>query len=218
MRYDLGTIGLVGLLTLLSGPIGAAAVLLGITPSNLTALKLLLEDMPEDVATQLCNAFSHDRADETDDDLWKSPGDGLAVSPDDIKDFWDAPESPTGHAWHGLYGHSKRRCGSPRGASNHKRVHRLDRSNGPAYVFGTETYRGLPVEGAQVRYGCATTKTTKNANRLPVYQLELSAGRYEAVAIAYWPTTDEMLMSRHIVEVASGDQSGSIEIEVGGPT
>jgi hypothetical protein len=108
LAITLGTIGLAGILTLLAGPIGAAAALLGITPSNITKLKLLFEDMPDDVATQLCNTFANDRADETNDRLWESPGEGLAVSPDDIKDFWDAPESPSSHAWHGLlWGHGE---------------------------------------------------------------------------------------------------------------
>ena len=125
-----------GLLTLLAGPTpGTAAALLGLTPGNITALKLLLEDMLDDVATQLCNSFAQDRADETDDRLWETPGDGLAVSPDDIKEFWDPPESPTDHAWHGLYGISQKMLLTT-GRFEPRLLHRLDRSKGPAYVVG----------------------------------------------------------------------------------
>ena len=216
LEITLGTIGLTGILTLLAGPIGAAAALLGLTPSNITALKLLFEDMPDDVATQLCNTFAQDRADETDDRLWESPGDGLAVSPDDIKDFWDAPESPTRQTWHGLYGVSQKMLLTT-GRFEPRLVHRLERSRGPAYVFGTVRYRGEPIAGADVRYGCETVMTRDTGRQHILYQVELSAGRYEVVATAYWPSTQEMLTGRLVVDVVPGDQPGPIDIELEDP-
>jgi hypothetical protein len=216
LAITLGTIGLTGILTLLAGPIGAAAALLGITPSNIAKLKLLFEDMPDDVATQLCNTFAQDRADETDDHLWESPGEGLAVSPDDIKDFWDAPESPTTHKWHGLYGISQKLLLTT-ARFEPRRVHRLARSKGPAYVFGAVKYRGESIAGAEVRYSCDTTMTSSNAHQQLRYQLELSAGRYEVVASAYWPSTEEMLTGRRVVDIVPGDQSGPIDIDLEDP-
>ena len=217
LAIDLVRIGLAGLVTLLSGPVAAAAVFLGVTPSTITALKLLIEDMPDDVATQLCNAFARDRADETDDDLWESPGDGLAVSPDDIKEFWDAPDRASNPEWwHGLYGYSEKMLLTD-GRLEPKRMHRLDRSKGPAYVQGAVTYRGEPIDGARVRFGCETTMTSRNAHRQTVYQLELSAGRYEAEATAYWPSTQEMLTGRRVVQIEPGDQPGPIDIELEDP-
>jgi hypothetical protein len=50
---ELARYGLAGLMTLLAGPIGAAATLLGITPQHAADLVLLLNDMPDDVATQM---------------------------------------------------------------------------------------------------------------------------------------------------------------------
>ena len=109
LPFDLATVTLTTLLTLIAGPAGGVFALLGLTPKNLAALKLLLEDMPDDVATQLCNTFAADRADETDDDLWQNPGEGIAVSPDDVKKFWDAPGPAAGErSWHGLYGYAER--------------------------------------------------------------------------------------------------------------
>ena len=59
--------------------------------------------------------------------------------------------------------------------------------------------------------------TNGNANRQILYQLELSAGRYEVVASAYWPSTDEMLTGRVVVDVVPGDQPRSIDIELEDP-
>lgn len=217
LLIDLSTIGLTGLIALLAGPVAAAAMLLGITPGTITSLKLLVEDMPDDVATQLCNTFSHDRADETDERLWESPGEGLAVSPDDIKNFWDAPDRASNRElWHGLYGHSQKML-LTLGRFEPRRIHRLERSKGPAYVRGAVTYRGVPIEGARVRYGCEGAMTTNDANRTPVYQLDLSAGRYEVVATAYWPLTQELLTGRRVVDVVPGEQGADINVELEDP-
>jgi hypothetical protein len=61
-------------------------------------------DMADDVATQTVNAFAVDRADEKDDDLWKQPGEGNAVGPDDILRNWDAPTGADNETCRGLYG------------------------------------------------------------------------------------------------------------------
>lgn len=217
LAIDLGRIGLAGLITLLAGPVAGAAAFLGVTPGNISALKLLLEDMPDNVATQLCNTFARDRADEKDDDLWESPGEGLAVSPDDIKEFWDAPDRTSNREWwHGLYGHTERMLLTT-GRFEPQRLHRIDRSPGPAYVWGTVTYRGELILGARVQFGCDSALTNTLADRFPRYQLELSAGRYEVVATAYWPSTQELLTGRRLVDIVPGDQAGPIDIELEDP-
>ncbi len=61
-------------------------------------------DIADDVATQNVNAFALDRADEVDDQLYESPGDGDSVAPDDILLQWDAPNGADGEGFRGLYG------------------------------------------------------------------------------------------------------------------
>jgi hypothetical protein len=217
LEIDLAQIGLAALVTLLAGPAAAAAALLGVNLTTIAKLKLLLEDMPDDVATQMCNAFASDRPDETDDNLWESTGEGLAVSPDDVKKFWDAPDlNDRREIWHGLYGYCQKMMLTP-GRYGLRRLHRWAHSEGPAFVHGMVTYNGEPVEGARVRFGCETVTTVRHADEQPRYQLDLSAGRYEAVATAYWPSTMEMLTGRRVVAVEPGDQAGSIDIELEDP-
>jgi hypothetical protein len=91
-------------------------------------------DMADDVGTQVCNAFALDRADETDDHLWESPGIGEAVSPDDTLLHWDPPRAGT-EVFHGLYGASERALLIP-GAYEWARVHRLRNADGMAHVTG----------------------------------------------------------------------------------
>jgi hypothetical protein len=217
LAIDLATIGIGGILLLLAGPAAAAAAVLGITVENIAALKLLLEDMPDDVATQMCNTFAKDRADEIDDDLWESPGEGLAVSPDDIRAFWDAPDPNSGaEVWRGLYGRTERLLLTP-WRMEPRREHRWERSDGPALVHGEVRYRGAPVEGAHVRFGCETTMTARSSDGPPGYVLALSAGRYEAVATAYWPSTQQELTGRAVVELQAGDQPGPVHLELEDP-
>lgn len=220
LAIDLTTIGIVGLIALLSGPVAAAAVFLGVTPETILDLKLLIEDMPDDVATQMCNTFAWDRSDETDEDLWDAPGEGVGVSPDDILHFWDAPEPASNREfWHGLYGHSEKLLLTPR-RFEPIRIHRWDRSPGPAFVQGRVLYRGEPVEGAEVRFGCEKTMTSvRDLRRFrePIYQLELSAGHYDAHASVYWTTTQELLAGRLFVEIQPGDQPGFVDIELEDP-
>ena len=66
----------------------------------------LFTDAPDNVANQLCNTFASDWADggSKDSDAWKSPGDGNAVSPDNLI-LWDSPGSGNQQEFHGVYGH-----------------------------------------------------------------------------------------------------------------
>lgn len=193
------------LVLLLAGPAAAAAAVLGITLESVTALKVLLEDMPDDVATQMCNTFAKDRADETDAPLWEEPGEGVAVAPDDIKAFWDAPDASTSSpgVWRGLYGHTEALLLTP-WRMEAGRVHRVARSTGPAYVTGRVRYRGDPVEGAHVRFGCESTMTTTRGRREPGYAIAVAAGHYEVAASAYWPATKRQLTGRRVVLLTPG--------------
>jgi hypothetical protein len=216
LLVDLARIGLTALIGYVTGPIGAALAILGTSPDVIRELGLAFEDMPDDVATQLCNAFAADRPDETDDDLWATPGEGLAVSPDDIKAYWDAPDGDGDRElWHGLYGTTQKML-LTYGRLEPRTVHRLQRSDGPARVEGTVRYRGEPVVGAEVRYGCDKTVTRRD-DRRAAYAMEVSAGRYEVRASAYWPDTQEMLEGTRVVELRAGDQPGPVDLDLEDP-
>lgn len=214
---DLTRIGLTGLMALLTGPIGAAATFLGISAENAADLLLLLNDMPDDVATQMCNAFGKDRADETDDDLWEDADEGLAVSPDDIGWFWDAPDRASDlELWRGLYGTRERLMLVPRRLEP-ARVHVYQRSMGPAYLEGVVRYRGRPLAGARVQIACQETMTSSTGRLGPTFALTLPSGRYDAKASLYWPDTTEMLTGSTIVELDPGDHPERVEIDLQDP-
>ena len=216
LLVDVARVGLTALIGYVTGPVGAALAILGTSPDVIGELKLALEDMPDDVATQLCNAFAKDRPDETDDDLWATPGEGLAVSPDDIKAYWDQPDGDGNREfWHGLYGTTQKML-LTYGRFEPRTVHRLQQSDGPALVEGEVRYRGEPVVGAEVRFGCDTTLTRRD-DRLASYALEVSAGRYEMKATAYWPATQELLQGSRVVELRAGDQPGTVDLELEDP-
>lgn len=70
-------------------------------------------DAADDLANQVCNTFGFDWSGEDesgnhskDSDKWKNPGDGRAVSPHNIKSYWDAPKFENDKLF-GLYGYSE---------------------------------------------------------------------------------------------------------------
>ncbi len=89
----------------LFGPSGAALGFLG-TESSGTIAKWAT-DAPDDVANQVVNCFASDYCSEDakDSERWKDPGTGFAVSPDDIVNFYDAPNADGSG---GLYGYHER--------------------------------------------------------------------------------------------------------------
>lgn len=161
----------------------------------------LLYDMPEDVANQICNLFAFDcgeggPADENcvdaagniitdiDSDNWSSaPGNGLAVSPDNIHMFWDAPGIWDGQQSRGLYGYNAAAALCV-GVFN-KPICTLLPSTGIAEISGSVRYKGRPVIGAYVSAGCETPITTGNGYNLQVR----SGGQYKLVARYDDPTT-----------------------------
>jgi hypothetical protein len=78
-----------------------SAGLLAVGPTN--TIKWLT-DAPDDVANQVANCFAFDECapNAADSDHWKDPGEGTAVSPDDIMNNYDSP------ATGGPYGYSER--------------------------------------------------------------------------------------------------------------
>lgn len=97
---------------LLSNPLTATLVIvaqvLGISVTQLGKMITFLTDMPEDVATQVCNTFAFDKPEEVDDALWEKPKDGFSVSPDDILHEWSPVQGVGAHGETvGVYGHNE---------------------------------------------------------------------------------------------------------------
>jgi hypothetical protein len=100
------------LASLLSTPTGLVlsftAQLLGLSVPVLEEIVEWLSDMPDDVATQICNTFAFDKSEEVDDPLWQKPGEGYSVSPDDILNEWAEVQGENHHKQIiGLYGHNE---------------------------------------------------------------------------------------------------------------
>ena len=208
--------GLTHLLTLLTGPVGAAATFLGLSPDKVGELVILFTEMPEQVATQMCNSFAFDAAEETDERLWEQPGPGTSVSPEDIARFWDVPQGPPGQRGTvGLYGYSETLLLLPR-RPERKRVFRLGHADALAAVRGAVRYRGDPVLGARVFAGCEKTMTrVMDHDDTPTYRFDLLPdGDMLIRAETYWPATNFMLTGERIVSLQPGDQPGPVDIEL----
>lgn len=59
--------------------------LASISPGTLVGIEII----PSQVAHQICNSFAVDASEEANLALWQHPGAGDAVSPDNVRDFWD---------------------------------------------------------------------------------------------------------------------------------
>jgi hypothetical protein len=208
-------IGIAGLTALLAGPVAAAAALLVLKNETLSEITTLLNDMPEQLATQMCNTFAFDDPAQTETARWENPGEGVTVSPDDIALFWDAPRGAAGpRLWEGLYGHTEVLRLVP-WQPERRRIHVLGRSEGPASLRGRVLYRGQAIAGARLRLGCERTMSGLIGSKEPIYRFDLAAaGRHELQAEAYWPGTTEMLRGRRLVELLPGDNPAEdIELE-----
>ncbi|MEZ4417312.1 MAG: hypothetical protein R3E10_16270 [Gemmatimonadota bacterium] len=208
----LGKIGLSALVVLLQGPAAIAAAVLGCTEGQVTDLALLFNDMPDQVANQMCNVFASDNAADTESDAWRTPGSGVAVSPDDMLRFWDPP-SPSQHARirHGLWGYTERMLLLGwRVEPGLKHV--LERSAGVARVTGRVLYGDAEVVGAEVRIGC-DKDLTRPSGHGTTYVLEVGTGRQEVVAGVYWPATQWWLSARQVVKLVPGEQVVDLRLE-----
>ncbi len=208
----LSTYGLAALVALVTGPVGAAAAILGTTPNRIADLALLLNDMPNQVANQMCNTFAFDNANDIDGDGWKNPGEGLAVSPDNIKNFWDEPEPPNQEIRHGLWGYSEKLL-LVEGRPERRHRHVYQRSYGVSRVRGQVRFNGQPIVGADVWIGCDHDLTRPGPHEIPEYVIETGAATYEIRAGAFWPGTEQWLSTSKVVELRPGDQHVDLDLE-----
>jgi len=100
-----------------------------------------ITDAADKTANQVVNCFAFDGCDELakEFEVWRNPGTGRALSPDDML-FWDPPPV-------GVYGHNERlvyRSGV------YERVHRFLPSAGTGTVRGVVLRNGEPQAGARV--------------------------------------------------------------------
>lgn len=195
---------------------GAVAGLLGFTPLFLEELIVLISDMPDDLANQICNAFAFDRCETTakDDDNWKNPGVRYAVSPDNIINSWAPPtlhEDPA--VLHGLYGYNQRLIPRmPEFVRNPPPPSTWQISQGFVPVRrGRVLFQGKGVHGASVRVGCVQFMTGPDGF-FPQGQ-QLPSGRYWAVAKYVHPKTGFLLESKG--EAVTVPDVGGVELELG---
>ncbi len=217
----LGVSALIALLTAV--PASAAAAILGISPAALKELVILVSDMPDDVANQLCNAFANDNCtkgakDSTD---WENPGDGRSVSPDNIINSWVPPTSENGEVVHGLYGWNDRiRMRPPEFRDNPPPKSTWQISQGVGTVEG-QVYTRDPagdvvgVPGARVRIGCSHLVSVRGGT---VFGTGLPAGRYWCAASFTDPKTGLILTSKgEPIDVPAGAGTG-VRIELFPPS
>jgi hypothetical protein len=209
------------LLTLLTAwNAGAVATLLGLTPALLEELIVLTSDMPDDLANQIVNAFASDACETAakDSDAWTSPGDGYAVSPDNILHSWAPPTPfPGNRAIHGLYGANQEVILRPPAlVLDPPPPSTWQISQGFSVMRdGRVTFEGVGVQGALVRIGCTEIMTGPGGYIPP--NTMYPSGRYWAVASYVDPKTGLLLESRgEAVEVPEGGAL-SIELELQEP-
>jgi hypothetical protein len=123
----------------------------------------LFTDMPDDVANQIVNTFASDWADEDakDSDKWKNPGDGHAVSPDNLL-FWDAPTTNGSASW-GLYGYAEPLIYRMQRYESVE-ISRWKKTSGEAKITVHVTYKGNPVAEALVTISGQELFTDANGN------------------------------------------------------
>lgn len=194
-----GGLGVSALLSIMSAlPITAVATVLGVTPAVMADLIVLTSDMPDDVASQLCNAFASDDCaeDAKDSDAWKTPGPGWTVSPDNIINSWAPPSRENEDIIHGLYGWNDRiRMRPPEYVVNPPPKSTWQISQGFGIVFGRVVVRDgagvmVGVPGAQVRIGCTRIVSGPKGS---IPEQPVPSGRYWCVA-KYTDTVTGLVM------------------------
>jgi hypothetical protein len=152
-------------------------------------LAATIADMADDVATQACNCFAVDRADDKDDGLWEQPGTGEAVGPDDVLQHWDAPAARAGgEGFHGLYGDAEP-ADLVEGGYEWAPVHAYRLADGMAHIRcrvraddpETGHERIVP---AVVRVGCTSAVTDADGFAralVPVGRTRIGASAWDAV-------------------------------------
>jgi hypothetical protein len=190
------------------GPQAAVIAMAAIEATIVLQLIELLYDMPDDIANQVCTSFAFDchrgfpgdthcvdalgnKISDVDSTNWGSaPGNGLAVSPDNIHMFWDAPgHSIPQERVNGIYGYNtpvklvvgvvtRPRC-------------ELVPSTGMAVIHGNVFFEGLVVAGAYVRVNCQ--HTISGGKRLGYSLTVRSGGHYKVIARYEDPISGKVL-------------------------
>jgi hypothetical protein len=137
-----------------------------------------LYDAPDDLGNQICNTFAFDWSGENadgdhakDSDKWKNPGDGRAVSPQNILN-WDSPRLE-GNTIYGVYGYSEKLVYRP-ARLEWRQISRWKKVNKTAKLTGSVVRKGTPQMGAFVTAGGREAFT----NRAGRFELTVPAGRY----------------------------------------
>jgi len=130
----------------------------------------VLADAPDDLASQVTNTFAFDWSGINDDGKhakdshkWEDPGTGNAVSPDTIRNYWDAPSKENGRI-QGLYGHSEKLVYRP-GRVEKRRVRRWKRVEPEEATLKVDvSYQGNRLGHATVEVGGETGITDEDGN------------------------------------------------------
>ena len=146
---------------------------------------VLLTDAASDLANQVCNTFAFDWSgwsdvyeDEAkDSDRWTDPGDGRAVSPDNILLNWDAPTEFDGAIAHGLYGFSEPLI-YRQPYLEYRQISRWVRVPTKGTLNGTVRYKGANVGGAIVNVGGNSLLSKADGT----FKVELPSGAYQVQA------------------------------------
>lgn len=133
-----------------------------------------------DLANQITNTFAFDWAGTNDDGKhakdshkWEDPGSGNAVSPDTIRNYWDAPSEENGQI-QGLYGHSEKLVYRP-GRVEKRRVRRWKRVEPEEATLKVDvSYEGSRLGHATVEVGGESGITDEDGN----FQTSLPPGSY----------------------------------------
>ena len=140
------------------------------------ALNEAASDMADDCAYQITNTFAFDWADgdAKNSDRWKQPGEGRAVSPDNLM-LWDNPQKSRWGLWgyaEPLVYHSGRMDSVPE--------HKWRKTGGPGTIEGTVRFQGLPCPNAELNAG-GTFAGTDHDGR---FSMKVMEGRYRLKAEA----------------------------------
>jgi hypothetical protein len=148
------------------------------------AIGTFFTDAPDDLANQVCNTLAFDWSGEDssgnhakDSDRWKNPGVGRAVSPDNIKNYWDIPSSKDDRIAHGLYGFSEKLI-YREPYLEWRRISRWAKVDRDGELVGSVTYQSRPVAGAIVKAAGKDVVTGGNGRFL----LKVPAGPYHVEA------------------------------------
>lgn len=132
-----------------------------------------LTGMAEHVSNQMCNVFAYNKPDIISH-AWAAPGVGRSVSPDNIKDFWDAPIVLPDGSIHGLYGHQEPMIYRP-GRIERMAVSRWKKKPPTTgKIKGRVLFNGVAVPGVRVAIGNRVGITKQDGT----FAVTLSTGSY----------------------------------------